>query len=219
MPGGSRPRVDGPSPAARGCAIRALQGAPSRRPRPIVAPRGDGVEKGLAGPVARPPPALGSRRFQRRVHIGFRDRLLVGGIRTRDSQVQHLVLYPSELPRSGPAPVPTPFTGHAPPTARRRGGRAAGPTGPAACLEETPVGIEPTCAGLQPAAWPSGSSVDLVSRRPAMSCSSSRKAEKSVPALGRPRARCQNRDVALTGRRAPANAAQSGNPHVHPDRR
>ena len=43
-------------------------------------------------------------------------------------------------------------------------GGAAGPATTDRCLKETPVGVEPTLAGLQPAAWPSGSSVLLVAR-------------------------------------------------------
>ncbi len=77
----------------------------------------------------------------------------------------------SELPRPGPAPVPNPCTEHVLPTVRRRGRARRGPDGTSRLPEksggtpgmakppETPVGVEPTSTGLQPVAWPSGSSV------------------------------------------------------------
>jgi hypothetical protein len=41
---------------------------------------------------------------------------------------------------------------------------AAGPATTNLAYKETPEIVEPTLAGLQPAAWPSGSSVELVAR-------------------------------------------------------
>ncbi len=93
----------------------------------------------------------------------------VDGNRTRNTRV----IQPGALPLSYHDLTPPRFRSPARNTPGRspegEAGCAAGPTASVACLKiewaagwpprETPVGVEPTSTGLQPVAWPSGSSV------------------------------------------------------------
>src|SRR5262249_25173047 len=73
----------------------------------------------------------------------------------------------AELTWVDTSPGQNPCAEHTLPTAPHGGDgatRAAGPADTIAC-QETPVGIEPTSTGLQPVAWPSGSSVERSSHQ------------------------------------------------------
>jgi hypothetical protein len=145
-----------PSPPAEGGGIRVLQGVPWRCPHRAAAPVvWDATSPTRADRPVRPSPSgsvVGSpSAFQWSV-VGSQP-TCAGGRESNPRQPgEKPGALPAELPRPGPAPVPIPCTGHVPPTAKRRGERAAGLTGPAACFakrrrwESNPLG--PGCSRL-----------------------------------------------------------------------
>ena len=120
---------------ARGGGICVLQGVPQRCQRQPVA-SGDAPGQARADRSGRPFPSGPNGRDVFSIpeqSVLSRPRRVVDGSRTRDIQGNPRCST-SELPRPGPAPVSIPCKEHAPPTVGRRGRRASGPTGPAACL-------------------------------------------------------------------------------------
>ena len=164
----------GETPPGRSHSSAALAGGRGRRNpraarRPSAPPArgcraaGDATNRARAGrSAARPLRAQGLRRFQRlRASRSSTDRgELWAGIEPATPRLRAWCST-SELPRTGPAPVPTPYTEHAPPIVGRRGGRAAGLTGPAARLQRDAGGSRthfgPGCnrppGRLAPASW------------------------------------------------------------------
>ena len=97
-------------------------------------------------PIGRPLRAEVMKRFSDVSERWFfsPSRRLVDGIRTRYTRSQYPVLYPLSYHSLVPSWFRFPLRYTPGPIVNRRGGRAAGLTGPAACLKETPVGVEPT---------------------------------------------------------------------------